>query len=107
MSARVEILLVQGVALMSRDAAAGMLDVMPRFLLEHAHGPRECGVVFASFKAFDSPLRRQLTMGSCDFGSHRIWWDVQAATAAEALAKLPRYVAKRTTATRVRDMQIP
>jgi hypothetical protein len=92
---------------MSSDAAGWMLDVMPRFLLEHAHSAPECGVVFASFKAFDSPLRHQLTMGSCDFGTHRIWWDVEATTAAEALAKLPRYVARRTTATRVRDIQMP
>jgi hypothetical protein len=92
---------------MSSGRAAWMLDVMPRFLLEHAHGARECGVVFASFKAFDSPLRHQLTMGSCDFGTHRIWWDVEATTPADALAKLPRYVAERTTATRVRDIHVP
>ena len=92
---------------MSSAVVAWMLDVMPRFLLEHAHGARECGVVFASFKAFESPLRHGLTMGSCDYGTHRIWWDVEAATAAEALAKLPRYVAERTTATRVRDMRMP
>jgi len=84
-----------------------MLDAMPRFLLEHAHSARECGVVFASFKAFDSPLRHQLTMGSCDFGTHRIWWDVEAMTDAAALATLPRYVAERTTATLVRDIQVP
>jgi hypothetical protein len=99
--------LLQGVALMSGSAIAWKLNVMPRFLLEHAHSALECGVVFASFKAFDSPLRHVLTMGSCDFGSHRIWWDVEATTAAEALANLPRYVAERTTATRVRDMQMP
>jgi hypothetical protein len=92
---------------MSSDGAAWMLGVVARFLLEHAHSARECGVVFASFNAFDSPLRHQLTMGSCDFGTHRIWWDVEAATAAEALARLPRYVAARTTATRVRDLQMP
>lgn len=92
---------------MSSDAGAWMLVVMPRFLLEHAHNARECGVVFASFKAFDSPLRHEPAMGSCDFGTHRIWWDVQAPTTAEALAKLPRYVAERTTATRVRDIQTP
>jgi hypothetical protein len=80
---------------------------MPRFLLEHAHSPLECGVVFASFKAFDSPLRHHLTVGACDFGTHRIWWDVEATTAAEALAQLPRYVAARTTAIRVREMQTP
>jgi hypothetical protein len=80
---------------------------MPRFLLEHAHGAPECGIVFAAFKAFSSPLRHRLTMGSCDFGGHRIWWDVEAATAADALAQLPRYVADRTTATRVRDIRTP
>jgi hypothetical protein len=92
---------------MSSQAAAWMLDVMPRFLLEHAHSARECGVVFASFKAFHSPLRHQPTLGSCDFGTHRIWWDVEATTAAEALARLPGYVAERTTATRIRDIQMP
>jgi hypothetical protein len=80
---------------------------MPRFLLEHAHGARECGAVFASFKAFHSPLRHEPTMSSCDFGVHRIWWDVEASTAGEALAQLPRYVAERTTATRVRDIRTP
>jgi hypothetical protein len=92
---------------MSSALAAWMLVVMPRFLLEHAHGARECGVVFASFKVFDSPLRHGVAMSSCDFGTHRIWWDVEATTAADALARLPRYVAERTTATRVRDLQMP
>lgn len=80
---------------------------MPRFLLEHAHSARECGVVIASFKAFNSPLRHQPTVGSCSFGTHRIWWDVEAATAAEALAQLPYYVAERTTAIRVRNFRTP
>jgi hypothetical protein len=80
---------------------------MPRFLLEHLHSAPECGVVFASFKAFDSPLRHQLTVGSCDYGTHRIWWDVEAATAVEALAQLPGYVAQRTTAIRVRELRTP
>ena len=80
---------------------------MPRFLLEHAHGPPECGAVFASFKAFESPLRHGSAMGACDFGTHRMWWDVEAATAGDALALLPRYVAERTTAIRVRDVRTP
>jgi len=80
---------------------------VPRFLLEHAHSAPECGVVFASFNAFDSPLRHRLTMASCDFGTHRIWWDVEATTAAAALAQLPRYVAERTTAIRIRDIRTP
>jgi hypothetical protein len=80
---------------------------MPRFLLEHRHTARECGVVFAAFKAFESPLRHEMTVGSCDFGTHRIWWDVDAATADDALLCLPRYVADRTTAIRVRDVLTP
>jgi hypothetical protein len=80
---------------------------MPRFILDHRHAPRECGVVFASFKAFDSPLRQRVTSGSCDFGTHRIWWEVEAATEDEALSRLPRYVAERTTAIRVGDLRMP
>jgi hypothetical protein len=92
---------------MYERARSPMLTSMPRFLLEHRHVADECGVVFASFKAFDSPLRHQATLGSCDFGTHRIWWDVEAATADEALARLPRYVAQRTTAIRVRELRTP
>ena len=80
---------------------------MPRFMLEHRHTSRECGVVFASFKAFNSPLRHQPTVASCDFGTHRIWWDVEADTADAALARLPRYVAVRTTAIRIGDLRTP
>ena len=80
---------------------------MPRFLLEHQHLPSECGVVFAAFKAFDSPVRHTVVPGSCDYGTHRIWWDVEAADEADALARLPGYVAERTTAVRVRDLHTP
>jgi hypothetical protein len=76
-------------------------------VLEHAHSARECGVVFASFKAFKSPLRHRLTVGSCVLGTHRIWWEVEAATADEALMQLPRYVAARTTAIEVRNLRTP
>jgi hypothetical protein len=36
-----------------------------------------------------------------------VWWTVEAAGADEALALLPRYVAERTTATRIGDVVIP
>ena len=62
---------------------------MPRYMLEHRHAARECGVVFASFNAFDSPLRHQVVSATCSFGSHRIWWELEAETEAEALAQLP------------------
>ena len=47
-------------------------------MLQHVHTARECGAVFASFKAFESPLRHEMAVGSCHFGTHRIWWQVEA-----------------------------
>jgi hypothetical protein len=80
---------------------------MPRFVLEHAHTARECGVVFASFKGHDSALRRQPTIASCRTGGHSIWWRVEAASAVDALALLPFFVAGRTSVTRVSEVDIP
>jgi hypothetical protein len=80
---------------------------MTRYLLHHSHEPSECGVVFASFKGHGSPLRHQATLASCRSGGHAIWWTVEAATEQDALALLPAYVADRTTATRVNEVQIP
>lgn len=80
---------------------------MAQFLLQHRHEPRECGVVFASFKGHESPLRRRATVASCRSGGHAIWWSVEAASEEEALRLLPAYVAARTTATRVSKVKIP
>jgi hypothetical protein len=80
---------------------------MFRFLLQHHHEPRECGVVFASFKGHSSPLRHRATLASCRSGGHAIWWEVEAESEEDALALLPSYVAKRTFATRVSEVQIP
>ncbi|HEY6835644.1 MAG TPA: hypothetical protein VI142_04155 [Gaiellaceae bacterium] len=80
---------------------------MHRYLLQHRHEPDECGVVFASFKGHQSPLRHRPTLASCRSGGHAIWWTVEAATEQEALALLPLYVAERTTATTVSEVEIP
>jgi hypothetical protein len=80
---------------------------MFRYLLHHRHDAPECGVVFASFRGHDSPLRRQATLASCMSGGHAIWWTVEAASAEDALRQLPFYVAERTTATRVDEVRIP
>jgi hypothetical protein len=80
---------------------------MSRYLLEHRHEPRECGVVFASFKGHPSPLRRRPTLASCRSGGHAIWWTVDAESEADALRLLPPYVAKRTAVTRVSEVEIP
>ena len=84
-----------------------MLGHVPRFLLEHRHAAVECGAVFAAFNAFESPLRGRPTTASCYYGGHRIWWELDAATAEEALSRLPGYVAQRTMATPVRPVEIP
>jgi hypothetical protein len=78
-----------------------------RYLLHQRHQPRECGVVFASFKGHESPLRHQATVSSCRSGGHAIWWTVEAASEAEALRLLPAYVADRTTVARVGEVEIP
>jgi hypothetical protein len=80
---------------------------MSRFVLHHRHQAHECGVVFASFRGHNSPLRHKPTLASCRSGGHTIWWTVEAASEVEALALLPVYVAERTTATSVSAVDIP
>ena len=80
---------------------------MARYLLQHRHHPRECGVVFASFKGQASPLRHRPTLASCRSGGHGIWWTVDADSEEQALALLPLYVAERTTVSRVSEVEIP
>ena len=80
---------------------------VPRYVLQHSHEPHECGVVFASFKGHESPLRHEATVASCRFGGHAIWWNVEAACPEEALRLLPPYVAERTTVMRVSEVEIP
>jgi hypothetical protein len=80
---------------------------MPQYVLHHRHEPHECGVVFASFKGHESPLRRTTALASCRTGEHAIWWTVEAASETAALALLPFYVAERTTATGVSEVDIP
>jgi hypothetical protein len=46
-------------------------------------------------------------MGSCRFGGHAIWWDVNAASEAEALELLPSYIAQRTTVVAIATVEIP
>jgi hypothetical protein len=80
---------------------------MARYLLHHRHEPDECGVVFASFRGLQSPLRHRPTLASCRSGGHEIWWTVESASIDDALALLPFYVAERTTATSVSEVDIP
>jgi hypothetical protein len=80
---------------------------MSQYMLHHRHAPAECGVVFASFRGLQSPLRHHVTFASCRSGGHAIWWTVDAASEQDALKLLPIYVAQRTAITRVSEVQIP
>jgi hypothetical protein len=80
---------------------------MPRFLIQHGHEAFECGAVFASFQGFESPLRAQATTGSCALGGHEIWWFVEASDAEAALALVPPYVARRSSAKPIGEVEIP
>ena len=80
---------------------------MPRYVLNHRHTPEECGVVFASFRGHESPLRHRATLASCRSGGHAIWWTVDAESEGAALRLLPNYVAERTTVARVSEVEIP
>jgi hypothetical protein len=80
---------------------------MFRFVLHHRHTPRQCGVVFAALRGQQTPLRRRPVLASCISGGHEVWWTVEAPAEEDALRLLPPYVAERTTAARVSEVQIP
>jgi hypothetical protein len=88
-----------------------MLAQMPQFMLTHTHGSEECGVAFASWRGFDSPLRHAGTFASCllvnGTAEHEIWWTVEAPDQAAALKQLPPYIAERTQAREVGEVSIP
>lgn len=63
--------------------------------------------MFASFKGCESPLRHRQTLASCLYGGHAVWWTVEAESQQDALRLLPFYVAERTTATPVSEVEIP
>jgi hypothetical protein len=80
---------------------------MPPFLLHHQHTPGECAAAFAAWQGFESPLRGRPAASTCLEGGHTVWWRVDAANPRAALALVPPYVARRTEAISVRDIQIP
>jgi hypothetical protein len=80
---------------------------MPVYLLHHQHEPGDCATAFAAWTGIESPLRHRRAASTCLAGGHALWWRVQAADRAAALALLPRYVAERTTPLEVREIEIP
>lgn len=80
---------------------------MDRFLLAHRHTPEECRFAYAAWRGFASPLRGRSALSSCPDGGHELWWIVDADGAGDALARLPSFLADRTTVTVLRDVPIP
>lgn len=86
---------------------AGHHPRVPTFVLAHTHAREECRIVFAAWRGVDSPLRHRSTLSSCIDGGHELWWTVEAADEAAALAQLPPYVADRTRVSEVTEVPIP
>jgi hypothetical protein len=80
---------------------------MPTYLLEHRHEAAECEAASAAWRGFESPLRGRPTLSTCLGGDHRLWWLTEAGDEGAALLRLPRYVAERATAVRVRETVMP
>ena len=77
------------------------------FHLSHCHAPTECRTAYASWRGFESPLRKQETISSCALGGHRIYWTVEAGNPEEAHAQLPPFLAERTEVNEVTAVAIP
>jgi len=80
---------------------------MAFYLLHHQHAAAECAAAFAAWTGFTSPLRHRTAASTCLAGGHAVWWRVEAPSADDALALLPRYVRARTSVTSIRDVEIP
>jgi hypothetical protein len=80
---------------------------MPTYLISHHHRPEQCPVAYAAWRGFASPLRHRPVTSSCAEGGHALWWRVEAESEEAALAQVPPYLAERSRATRVSEVQIP
>jgi len=84
-----------------------------RFALSHHHAAGECGIAYAAWRGFDSPLRHAPTLASCGSeptgapSEHLLLWTVDADSEEAALALLPGWLAERTQVSRVAEVPIP
>ena len=82
-----------------------------QFVLSHRHAPAECGVAFAAWRGFDSPLRHGSALATCPSdgveGEHLLMWTVEAEGPDAALALLPPWLAERAEVRRVGEVSIP
>ena len=80
---------------------------MPRFLVHHRHAAARVRRRVLVLQGPREPAPPPPALASCASGGHAIWWTVEAATEADALALLPFFVAERSTAVAVTEVQIP
>ena len=83
-----------------------------QFVLSHRHAPKDCGVAFAAWRGFESPLRHHSALASCpsdgvDDSEHLLIWTVEATSPEQALALLPPWLAERAEVRRVGEVAIP
>ncbi len=82
-----------------------------RIVLNHRHAPDQCGVAFAAWRGFESPLRHSQALGSCvspaTDAEHLLTWTVEAASIDAAVALLPPWLAERTEVRLVGEVSIP
>jgi hypothetical protein len=92
---------------MPRAVRGGRLVLMGRFLLVHHHPAEHCSSAWAAWNGHPSPLHGMDAGCTCVHGGHTIWWEVEAASAATALALLPEFVARSTRAVAIRRVVTP
>lgn len=80
---------------------------MHQYVLYHRHTPSDCAASFAAWNGFHSVLRRRSAPSTCAYGGHEIWWTVTAADEREARALVPKFIADRSVAIRIADVEIP
>ena len=80
---------------------------MALFVLHHTHDADDCAAAFAAWSGFESPLRHRPASSTCLAGGHCVLWQVEAPGVGEAIAMLPTFVAARTEAVEVREVEIP
>jgi hypothetical protein len=82
-----------------------------RIVLNHRHAPDQCGIAFAAWRGFDSPLRHTHALASCASpahgAEHLLTWTVEADSTDAALALLPPWLAERAEARAVGEVPIP
>ena len=84
-----------------------------RYVLTHRHAPAQCGVAYAAWRGFESPLRHGSALGTCASepsragADHLLVWTIDAATPGDALSLLPQWLAERTEVRPIAEVQIP